>query len=141
MRDNLPTHPIRSIRSQFIILSQSNPTKAFPSSISTSTREFPCRWGRRRRHVSPRYRLGHTSVRVGGRHTLAAPACVCSPPTLPALALHFPWQSSLVPDFLPERIRPPSIRPPVPAGLRGSSAWDQDPSRPRHPRAKDRFLI
>lgn len=47
---------------------------------------------RRRRHVSARWRPDHPSVRVGGRHTLAA----CSPPS---------------PTF-------PTSHPPLPLGLR-----------------------
>jgi hypothetical protein len=66
------------------------------------------RWGRRRRHVSPRCRLGHPSVRVGGRHTLAAPACVCSP--VASLPPHSPRQQPS-PCTAPARAHPATLHP------------------------------
>lgn len=98
----------------------------FLSSSISPTREFPCRWGRLRRHVSPRCRLGHTSVRVGGRHTLAAPACVCSPPSLPPRTSS-PLPQPAVPCCCPcssGHLPSAAASPPFPTA-------DQDPSRLR----------
>ena len=97
------------------------------------------RWGRRRRHVPPRCRLGHPSVRVGGRHTLAAPACVCSPPSLTPRTSS-PLPQAAVPCTCPR----PSIRPPSIAGCRGPSGWGSrsvEADLGTRAAKKDRFLI
>ena len=139
MEDILPSHP--------------NPLGASSSPVPiqsyTEAFFFPHPYLRRRpraggagvrRHVSPRCRLGHTSVRVGGRHTLAAPprACARLPPSFPSLpgrtSSPLP-QPAVVPCLLlPVLIRPPSIppsaaaSPPVPTDHQSA---DQDPSRLR----------
>ena len=94
------------------------------------------RWGRRRCHVSPRCRLGHPSVRVGGRHTLAAPACVCSPPSLTPRTSS-PLPQAAVPCTCPR----PSIRPPSIAGCRGPSGWGSRSVEARYPRRKERSFL
>jgi hypothetical protein len=100
------------------------------------------RWGRRRRHVSPRCRLGHPSVRVGGRHTLAAPARVCSP--VASFPPHSPRQQPS-PCTAPARAHPATLHPPPlvshpSLAAADRPAGDQDPSRPRYPSRKDCFF-
>ncbi|CAO2144659.1 unnamed protein product, partial [Urochloa humidicola] len=81
----------------------------------------------------PPGRLGHPSVRVGGRHTLPAPACVCSPPFLPALASHSPRQPSPAPARAhPAGHSPSSVVSRRPPAAGDHPAGDQDPSRPRN---------